>query len=95
MMAFREGVETALARIRPHLQADGGDIELVDARGGDATVRLTGICASCPMSPMTLHFGVEAALREHVEGFATLHIARSEGDGAPPSPVVPRHGPPR
>lgn len=80
-MMSREGVEAALARIRPYMQADGGDIVLVDIRGGDATVRLTGICASCPMSSMTLYLGVEAALREHVEGFDTLHVAGSDGVG--------------
>ena len=61
---MREKVEAALAEIRPHLQADGGDIELLDVNDGTVTVRLTGACGGCPMAAMTLKQGVEAALKE-------------------------------
>jgi Fe-S cluster biogenesis protein NfuA len=44
-MVPRERIEEVLARVRPLLQADGGDIELVDVDGNDATVRLTGVCS--------------------------------------------------
>ena len=57
-------VATVLERVRPMLQADGGDIELVGLVGNRAQVRLTGACADCPVAPMTLHMGVEVALRE-------------------------------
>lgn len=56
-------VESVLDRIRPALRADGGDIELVELAGWVARVRLTGVCAGCPTSHMTLQMGVESALR--------------------------------
>jgi len=52
-----------LARIRPALQADGGDVELVDVSEGVVKLKLTGACSSCPMSTMTLRIGIERALR--------------------------------
>ena len=62
-MATRTAVEAVLARLRPALLADGGDIELVEFNGDVARVRLAGACAACPTSHMTLYVGVEAALR--------------------------------
>ncbi|MEW6020270.1 MAG: NifU family protein [Pseudomonadota bacterium] len=64
---MRDDVEKALDKIRPALQADGGDLELIDVTDeGKVTVRLTGACGSCPMSQMTLKMGVEQRLREEV-----------------------------
>jgi Fe-S cluster biogenesis protein NfuA len=63
---MRETVEKALEKIRPALQADGGDIELVDVIDGIVKVRLTGACGSCPMSQMTLKMGVEKVLKQQV-----------------------------
>ena len=63
---MREKVEAALDQIRPTLQADGGDIELVDVTDGVVTVRLTGACGGCPMATVTLRNGVERVLREQV-----------------------------
>ena len=52
---MREQIEAALGKVRPALQADGGDVELVEVtEGGIARVRLTGACKGCPMSQMTL-----------------------------------------
>jgi Fe-S cluster biogenesis protein NfuA len=62
-MATRPAVEAVLTRIRPVLVADGGDVELVRFEGDTAHVRLSGACASCPTSHMTLHVGIETALR--------------------------------
>jgi Fe-S cluster biogenesis protein NfuA len=62
----KEDVEKALAKIRPALQSDGGDIELVELKGGVVKVRLTGGCAGCPMAAMTLKQGVERILKEQV-----------------------------
>lgn len=59
----KEKVEAVLARIRPALQADGGDVELVDVSEGVVKLKLTGACSSCPMSTMTLRIGIERALR--------------------------------
>ncbi len=63
---MREKVEAALETIRPSLQADGGDVELVDVSDGTVKVRLTGACAGCPMSTMTLQMGIERVLKEQV-----------------------------
>jgi Fe-S cluster biogenesis protein NfuA len=58
-----ERVEEVLNKVRPYLQADGGDIELVDITDDDIIkVKLTGACHGCPMSQMTLRAGVERAL---------------------------------
>jgi Fe-S cluster biogenesis protein NfuA len=73
-MITRERVETVLDRVRPFLQADGGDIEVVDVNGNSADVRLTGMCAGCPSAQMTLHLGVEMALREEIPEFETLRL---------------------
>ena len=63
---MREKVEAALEEIRPGLQADGGDVELVDIVDGVVKVRLKGACAGCPMSQMTLAFGIERVLKERI-----------------------------
>jgi Fe-S cluster biogenesis protein NfuA len=63
---MREKVEAALQRIRPALQADGGDVELVDVQNGVVSVRLTGACGGCPMAAMTLKSGVERIVRAEV-----------------------------
>jgi Fe-S cluster biogenesis protein NfuA len=61
-------VEQALEKIRPMLQRDGGDIELVEVNDGVVKVRLTGACKGCPMSQMTLKQGVEKMLLKEVPG---------------------------
>ena len=71
-MITRERVEAVLSKVRPFMQADGGDIELVDLEGNSAGVRLTGMCAGCPSAHMTLYLGVETALREEIPEFETL-----------------------
>ena len=63
---MKEKVETALARIRPALQADGGDVELLDVKEGIVSVRLTGACGGCPMSMVTLRNGIERILKQEV-----------------------------
>ena len=63
---MKEKVETALDEIRPMLQADGGDVELVEVEGGVVKVRLQGACAGCPMSQMTLKNGIERILKEKI-----------------------------
>ncbi len=63
---MKDRVEEVLAKIRPSLQADGGDIQLVDVTDGVVKVKLTGACGTCPMSQMTLKMGVEAALKENI-----------------------------
>ena len=64
---MKEKVEAALGKIRPALQADGGDVELLDVtEDGVVKVKLTGACAGCPMSQMTLKMGIEKRLRAEV-----------------------------
>jgi Fe-S cluster biogenesis protein NfuA len=63
---MKEKVKEAIERIRPSLQAEGGDIELIDVVDGIAKVRLVGACGSCPMSQMTLRNGVERYLKEQI-----------------------------
>lgn len=64
---MREEVEKVLDLVRPALQADGGNVELVDvSEDGIVSVRLTGACGSCPMSTMTLKMGIERALKERI-----------------------------
>lgn len=64
---MKEKVEQAISKIRPMLQRDGGDIELVDVTAdGVVKVKLTGACGSCPMSMMTLKMGVESALKKEI-----------------------------
>jgi len=65
---LKESVEQALAKIRPMLQRDGGDIELVEVSDGIVKVRLTGACKGCPMSQMTMKQGVEKLLMQEVPG---------------------------
>ena len=62
-----ERVEAALEKVRPSLQADGGDVQLVDVDDeGMVRVRLTGACGTCPMSQMTLKMGIEKILKQNI-----------------------------
>jgi Fe-S cluster biogenesis protein NfuA len=73
---MRSQIEAALEKIRPSLQRDGGDIELVGvSEDGVVTVRLTGACGGCPMSQMTLRHGVERLLKEQVAGLSRVESA--------------------
>ncbi len=63
---MKEKVQEVLNKIRPMLQADGGDVELVDVEDGVVRVRLQGACAGCPMSQMTLKNGIERLLKNDI-----------------------------
>ncbi len=64
---MREKVEAILDEIRPSLQADGGDVELIDVtEDGIVRVRLKGACAGCPMSTLTLKNGIERVLKSEI-----------------------------
>lgn len=63
----KERVEQALAKVRPSLQADGGDVELVEITAdGVVRVKLTGACGSCPFATMTLKMGIEQLLKKEI-----------------------------
>lgn len=64
---MKEKVEEVLDKVRPSLQADGGDVELVGVTDdGVVKVQLTGACGSCPFSTMTLKHGIEMRLKEEL-----------------------------
>lgn len=64
---MKEKVEAALEKIRPSLQADGGDVELVEVTtDGVVKVKLTGACAGCPMRQVTLQMGISRAIKKEV-----------------------------
>jgi len=66
-MGIRERVESALERIRPAVQMDGGDVQLVDVtEDGVVTVQLMGACGGCPMSMLTLKAGIERIVKAQV-----------------------------
>ncbi len=65
---LEEQIKAVLEKIRPSLQADGGDVELVAVQAGVVQVRLKGACAGCPMSQMTLKNGIEKLLKREVPG---------------------------
>jgi len=66
-MMNRDGVEEVLNKIRPALVRDGGNVELVDVNDeGKVEVKLTGACAGCPMSEMTLKMGIEQILKQEI-----------------------------
>ena len=63
---MNENVEKILEQIRPSLQADGGDVELIGVKDGVVSLRLTGACGCCPMSIATLKMGIERILKSKV-----------------------------
>lgn len=63
---MKEKIEAAMKKIRPMLQRDGGDVELVDVEDGVVKVRLQGACAGCPMSQMTIKNGIERMLKQEI-----------------------------
>jgi len=66
-MELKERVQQTLEKVRPSLQADGGDVELVDVdENGIVKVMLQGACAGCPMSQMTLKMGIERILKQYI-----------------------------
>ena len=64
--SVKDKVEKALKELRPNLQADGGDIELLGVENGIVKVKMKGACAGCPMSTMTLQWGVENFLKKKI-----------------------------
>jgi len=66
-MISREKVQEVINRVRPSLQADGGDVELINVRDDNVIeVRLQGACGSCPMATLTLKAGIERVMKEEI-----------------------------
>ena len=72
---MKEKIQAALDKVRPMLQADGGDVEFVDFQDGIVTVRLQGACGGCPMSQMTLKMGIEKILKQNVPEIKSVESA--------------------
>lgn len=77
---FQKQVEEVINDLRPGLQADGGDIEILscDESTGIVKARLEGACAGCALSPVTLKMGIEQELKDRVKGFREIQV--EEGD---------------
>jgi Fe-S cluster biogenesis protein NfuA len=69
-------VQKALNEIRPNIQVDGGDVQLVAVENGIVKVKLQGHCAGCPMSAMTLKQGIEAHLKMRIPEVKTVEAVR-------------------
>ena len=63
---MQEKVEEILAKVRPALERDGGNVELIGVEDGTVKVKLVGACAGCPMSTMTLKNGIERILKQEI-----------------------------
>ena len=83
----RAAAEAALETIRPYIQSHGGVVEVLDARDGVVRLRMSGACAGCTASAITLQGGIEEALREHFPGFARTEV--EQDDAAPHPPPGP------
>jgi len=70
-------VRAMLNDVRPSLQADGGDVELVNVNAGIVKVRLEGACGSCPMAQLTLKMGIEKYLKEKISGVVEVVAVKS------------------
>lgn len=95
-LTLKLAVQDVLEEIRPAIQMDGGDVELVDVEAdGRVLVRLLGACTGCSMSQLTLKQGIENLLLHRVEGVTSVDAVFEEtpmGDGqpgGPPAPVAP------
>ncbi len=79
-MTFAEQVTQVIGEMRPMLQSDGGDIEIlnIDEASGKVTVRMQGACVGCSLSPVTLKMGIEAELKNRVPGFTEIVTEEEE-----------------
>lgn len=79
-MTFSEHIYSVIDELRPALQMDGGDIEIisVDEQTGIVQARLQGACAGCALSPVTLKMGIETELKKRVPGFTGIEVADEE-----------------
>jgi len=71
-LSDEEIIETIFERLRPALNADGGDVEILGIKDGIVRVKLTGACAGCPSAEMTLRLGIEAAVRRARPGLRVV-----------------------
>jgi len=86
-VTMKAQVQAALEEIRPYIQADGGDVELVSVENGIVTIRMTGHCVGCPSSQVTLRQGIETHLRKRIPELVEIVQAQDT------FPVPTSHGP--
>lgn len=85
-------VEDALQNIRPYLEADGGDVKVLEiSDGGVVTLELLGACGSCPMSTMTLKAGVEEAIKRAVPEITSVEAINITSSGDPEAQLPGRY----
>ncbi|HEX2031388.1 MAG TPA: NifU family protein [Actinomycetota bacterium] len=80
----RVAAEAALEEIRPYIDSHGGTVEVLEAHGGRLKVRLSGACAGCTASAVTLQEGIEQAFRDHYPGFVAMEVEEDEAPAHPP-----------
>lgn len=93
----RTAADAALEEMRPYIHSHGGRVELLDVTDGVVRLRMSGSCAGCSASAMTLTDGIEEALRRHLPGFVSLEAEQDDAPAhPPPGPVLVRlrDGPP-
>ncbi len=73
-MVSHERVAAVIDRVRPFIQNDGGDIELLEVVDNKAKVRLSGNCVGCPSASMTLYMGLEQAIKDEIPEFEELVV---------------------
>ncbi len=90
----RAAVEAALDRLRPYIASHGGQVQLLDVREGVVSLRMSGACAGCSASAITLREGIEQELRERFPGFVALEATEDEVPShPPPGPTLLQIGP--
>lgn len=75
-ISVEEKVAQCIEEVRPHMQAEGGDIELLEVKNGVAKVRLKGACSGCPMSYMTMQWGVENCVKKRVPEIKKVEVVK-------------------
>ena len=80
----RAAAEAALRSIRPYIDSHGGEVEVLEARGGIVRLRMAGACSGCTASAITLQSGIETALRENFPGFVATEVERDDASPHPP-----------
>lgn len=91
----RAAAEAALESIRPYIHSHGGKVDVLEARAGIVRVRMSGACAGCTASSITLQRGIEEALRDGYAGFRTIEVEEEHADPhPPPGPTLLQIDPP-
>lgn len=80
----KAAAERALDEIRPYIHSHGGEVEVLDSTGGVVRLRMSGSCAGCTASAVTLREGVEQALRDNFPAFVAIDVEEDDAPSHPP-----------